>query len=192
MKPVMLCRCGTSFTRRYLQAGSRCARQHLDRHTAREKGRVITKHNLDTLANRLRAAGLRVTPQRRAVWSAFRAGAGGHLTAAEVFERARSGLPELSRATVYNALDEFVSAGLLQAVAGPGAVRYDSNLDTEHQHFHCLMCDMLYDIDVSDIDTLSIAGKRGFQVERKIVLFEGRCPRCAELASPTTKSPPTG
>ncbi len=134
------------------------------------------------LKDGLKAAGLRVTPQRRAIWAAFQEGAGGHLTAAEVFSRAQRDLPELSRATIYNALEEFVKAGLLQAVEGRGAVRYDPNLDTAHQHFQCLECAELYDIDVSGIDDIRIVGESGFQVRRKRVLFEGLCPRCSMLA----------
>src|SRR3954464_10743498 len=93
---------------------------------------------------RLRMAGLRVTPQRRAVWAAFSGGENGHLTADDVYELARHELPELSRATVYNSLAELVRAKLLRTVKGFGAVRYDSNLDPDHHHFHCQGCDRLY------------------------------------------------
>jgi Fe2+ or Zn2+ uptake regulation protein len=126
---------------------------------------------------RLRQAGLRVTPQRRAVLDAFRGGESGHLTAEEVFRAARREIPELARATVYNALAELVRVGLLQTVEGLGAVRYDPNLDPDHHHFHCLRCGRLYDVSPQGVEGVKLVGS--FEVRRKLVLFEGVCEQCA-------------
>ena len=129
--------------------------------------------------HRLRMAGLRVTPQRRAVWAAFREGERGHLTADEVYELARYELPELSRATVYNSLAELVRAKLLLTVKGLGAVRYDPNLDPDHHHFYCQGCDKLYDVHFQGVEHLQLLGEEGFVVDRKTVLFEGYCSSCS-------------
>ena len=131
------------------------------------------------MEKRLRAAGLRVTPQRRTVWSAFEKGTNRHLTADEVFERARYDLPELSRATVYNTLAKLVGAGLLRVVEGQGAVLYDPNPDPTHQHFRCRACDRLYDVHVEGIENLRISDDREFAVDQKTVLFGGLCPWCS-------------
>jgi Fur family ferric uptake transcriptional regulator len=128
---------------------------------------------------KMREAGLRVTPQRRAVWLAFGEGEDGHLAADEVFARARRGLPELSRATVYNTLAAFVGVGMLQAVESRGAVLYDPNPDPDHHHFRCRHCDRLYDVSVEGVGGLSIPGEEGFVVERKTVLLRGLCPTCS-------------
>lgn len=128
---------------------------------------------------KLRSAGLRVTPQRRAVWAAFDGGAGDHLTAEEVFGKARAELPELSRATVYNTLAALVGAGLLRAVESRGAVIYDPNPDPSHQHFRCTSCDRLYDVRVEGIEGLKVSDDQNFVVDRKAVLFSGLCPSCA-------------
>lgn len=127
----------------------------------------------------MRGAGLRVTPQRRAVLETFAAGATGHLTAEEVYERASSELPELARATVYNALRDFVRAGLLRSVDGLGPVRYDPNLDESHHHFHCLSCGGLHDIHPRGAEKVELTDE-GFIVERTQVLLEGTCPKCAD------------
>ena len=79
-------------------------------------------------AQLLRAHGLRATAQRRAIYSVFADAAiadsaNAHLSAEEVFQQARLQLPELSRATVYNALSELAEAGLLGLVEGPGPRR---------------------------------------------------------------------
>lgn len=133
---------------------------------------------------KLRAAGLRVTPQRRAVWSAFGEGAGDHLTADEVLGRARAALPELSRATVYNTLAALVEAGLLRAVESRGAVVYDPNPDPSHQHFRCRRCDRLYDVRVEGVEGLRVSGGQGFLVDRKTVVFVGLCPSCPRETAP--------
>ena len=131
------------------------------------------------LAARMRDAGLRVTPQRRAILGAFEGGGrGGHLTADEVYERAQAHLPELARATVYNALGELVRVGLLRAVDGLGAVRYEPSIDDAHHHFRCLECGRLYDVRLSTTEPIELA-ESGFVVERTRVLFEGTCPSCA-------------
>jgi len=136
------------------------------------------------IASRLRAAGLRVTPQRRAILGAFEPGPTGHLAAEEVYERARVDVPELARATVYNALGELVRSGLLRSVEGFGAVRYDSNLDSSHHHFRCRSCERLFDVHPHAADQIEL-DDGSFTVERVQVLLEGTCPECA-LPAPRT------
>mgnify|MGYP000061766627 CR=1 FL=1 len=129
------------------------------------------------IAHLLREHGLRVTPQRRAILSAFAEGEAGHLTADDVLQRARVELPELSRGTVYSALGELVVVGLLATVDGPGPQRYDRNLEPHH-HFRCGACGALLDVQVAGLEALKPL-EQGFEVERTQVLLEGRCPRCA-------------
>ncbi len=130
----------------------------------------------------MRAAGLRVTPQRRAILGVFAGESAGHLTAEEVYELARAGLPELARATVYNTLGELVRVGLLRSVEGFGAVRYDPNLDESHHHFRCLSCGRLYDVHPRGAERIELADGE-FVVEHTSVLLEGTCPGCARTAS---------
>lgn len=139
----------------------------------------MSPESVEKIEERLRAAGLKVTAQRRAVWSAFARGGAGHLTAEEVFERARGELPELARATVYNALSELVRAELLQVVEGRGALVYDANLDPEHHHFRCSSCGRLYDVHLEGADGLRISGDGGFVVDRKNIMLGGLCPACS-------------
>jgi Fe2+ or Zn2+ uptake regulation protein len=141
---------------------------------------MATEPTTDTAA-RIRAAGLRVTPQRRAVLGAFGPEAG-HLTADEVYERARTEVPELARATVYNALGELVRTGLLRAVEGLGAVRYDSNLDTSHHHFRCRSCGRLFDVHPRAADQIEL-DDGGFTVERVQILVEGTCRECGNRSA---------
>jgi Fe2+ or Zn2+ uptake regulation protein len=132
-------------------------------------------------AQLLRAHGLRATAQRRAIYRVFAEAAGAsatdaHLTAEEVFQEARRELPELSRATVYNALGELTEAGLLGLVEGPGPRRYDANVDPHH-HFRCRHCHELHDVELANVEVT--LRERGFRVQSAHVLLEGLCPKCA-------------
>lgn len=101
---------------------------------------------------------------------------GVHLTADEIYQRAQAELPELARATVYNTLGELVRVGLLRAVEGRGALRYEPNLD-DHHHFRCLGCGALYDVQPNGVGGLSL-NDSGFSVERAQIMLEGWCPTC--------------
>jgi len=129
------------------------------------------------IAATLREHGLRVTPQRRAIWNAFEGGRSGHLTADEVLRRARAELPELARGTVYNALTEFVSVGLLGTFDGGASQLYDANVEP-HQHFRCKVCAVFYDVRPAGLEELSL-DEPGFSVDRTHILFEGTCASCA-------------
>ncbi|MBV9603464.1 MAG: transcriptional repressor [Solirubrobacterales bacterium] len=137
-------------------------------------------------AQLLRANGLRATAQRRAIYSVFADAAeadsaNAHLSAEEVFQQARVQLPELSRATVYNALGELAEAGLLGLVEGPGPRRYDANV-MPHHHFRCRVCHQLHDVELDHVEVT--LHERGFMVQSSHVLLEGLCPTCASAADP--------
>ena len=137
-------------------------------------------------AQLLRAHGLRATAQRRAIYSVFAEAAtaesgNAHLSAEEVFQQARLQLPELSRATVYNALGELAEAGMLGLVEGAGPRRFDANV-TAHHHFRCRRCHELHDVELDNVDVY--LRERDFKVQSAHVLLEGLCPRCAAEAPP--------
>jgi Fe2+ or Zn2+ uptake regulation protein len=139
-------------------------------------------------AQLLRAHGLRATAQRRAIYAVFADAAdadsaNAHLSAEEVFQQARLQLPELSRATVYNALGELAEAGLLGLVEGPGPRRFDANV-MPHHHFRCRECHELHDVQLDSVEVT--LRERGFRVESSHVLLEGLCPRCAAGAGPVS------
>jgi Fe2+ or Zn2+ uptake regulation protein len=126
----------------------------------------------------LREHGLRVTPQRRVIWSAFEDGRAGHLSADDVLRRARRELPELARATVYNTLNELVGAGLLRRLEGRGSQLYDPNVD-DHHHFRCRRCSRLYDVHPSGLESVRLR-EDDFRVEELQLIYEGVCPSCLD------------
>ncbi len=99
----------------------------------------------ETLRAALEAAGRRCTPQRLAVFEAL-GRASHHPTAEEVYESVRGALPKISLATVYKALEAFVSGGLAAKLAGnDGSARYDARGDG-HYHLRCLSTGRVEDL----------------------------------------------
>ena len=121
----------------------------------------------------LRARGLRVTPQRRAILGAFAHGAAEHLSADEIHARAAAVVPELGRGTVYAALAELTELGLLAALGSPEPVRYETNTEP-HQHFRCRLCLRLFDVALAE----PAVALEGFVVEQITITAEGVCAEC--------------
>ena len=124
-----------------------------------------------------------MTAQRRVIVAVFDAGAGAdtephvHLTADEVLDRATAALPEISRATVYNTLNELVDAGELRAVhIGDRITRYDPNVHRRHDHLVCTSCGAIFDVPSNPV---SIAGAAaGFTIDSAETIYRGRCADC--------------
>ena len=99
----------------------------------------------------LRAAGLRFTRQRQALASILFDGAHKHLTAEQVHAAARKKRMRVSLATVYNALHQFTSAGLLrEIVIDSSRVYFDTNTG-DHHHFFEENTGCLTDVPASSV-----------------------------------------
>jgi Fur family ferric uptake transcriptional regulator len=136
-----------------------------------------------TLLERLRRRrGWRLTAQRRVVAEVLD-GEHVHLTPDEVLQRARQRLPEISLATVYNALNELVALGEVRVVeTGRGRVRYDPNVDRPHDHLVCLGCGALRDVYPRGRLSLPPSQRFGHRVVGRETTFKGYCRRCAPRA----------
>lgn len=136
---------------------------------------------MSDLLERLRVRGWRMTSQRRVVAEVLD-GDHVHLTADEVHARAVERLPEISRATVYNALGELVSLGEVLEVTTDGrAKRYDPNAHHPHQHLVCSGCGLIRDVhpDGDPLAGLPAEERFGFTVSGVEVTYRGLCASCA-------------
>jgi Fe2+ or Zn2+ uptake regulation protein len=137
---------------------------------------------MTTVSDHIRAfrrAGRRITPQRRLIFHIL-AEETDHLTAEEVFQRAVTAMPDVSRSTVYNTLNVLVEIGQLHQVvdASGSSTRYDTNVGAHH-HLCCLSCGALIDIERSFPDLeLPPEKAEGYQVVKRQVTFYGYCPEC--------------
>ncbi len=137
----------------------------------------------ESVEARLRAAGRRMTSQRRVIAQVFdqRRQSGGdvHLTADQVLLAARESLPEMSLATVYNALNDMVVVRALSEVSpDDGPRRYDANTAHDHHHLVCTVCGRVVDVRLDHLPTVPVSEADGFDVHDVDVTFRGRCPDC--------------
>jgi Fur family transcriptional regulator, stress-responsive regulator len=134
------------------------------------------------LVDRLRSRGWRLTAQRRVIAEVM-TGEHVHVTADDVFERSRAVLPEVSRATVYNTLNELVGMGELHEMThADGRKRYDPNVEERHHHLVCVDCGRILDVR-ADAPQLPADERHGFELVDVEVTFRARCPDCIGLAS---------
>ena len=133
----------------------------------------------------LRAAGLKVTPQRIAIVREV-AGDESHPSAQELFERLRRMLPTMSFATVYNTLSALADAGLGgQLSLAPGSTRFDPNTHP-HDHVVCDACGAVRDVAPPPSERASsdeggralASAAPGFSVRSVERIFRGLCVHC--------------
>lgn len=132
------------------------------------------------LIARLRAAGLRLTPQRLAIYGAL-VHTKRHPTAQELHEQLQERLPSLSPATVYNTLQVLVEHGLVHEIgdAGDGVVHYDADLEP-HLNLICTRCHRIDDFHLEAMVDAerTVATESGYQVQGARLVYYGICPTC--------------
>lgn len=127
---------------------------------------------------------MKVTPQRRAVFDALH-GDECHPTADVIFDRVRTTMPTVSLRTVYQALNDLVELGEVQAVSvGAGASLFDPNVSS-HDHFVCRQCDRVYDVMASRPQLAEGAEAAGHTVDAAEIVFRGLCASCAGHVPPS-------
>jgi len=142
--------------------------------------------SVETLIERFRQNGLKITPQRRVILELL-ADDDSHPTAEQVYQRVLLVMPEVSRTTVYNTLRELSDLGELTRVQdlSEGGQRYDTNSEPHH-HLYCVRCHKLIDID-HDFEGLSLAPEElsGYRILRRQVTLYAICPDCQAAESET-------
>ncbi len=126
-----------------------------------------------------REHGLRITPQRQAIYKALSASRE-HPTAEKLHARIQRRFPNISLDTVNRTLLTFAEIGLVDIVEGYGSARrYDPNLDVHH-HFHCIKCGAIVDFQSVSYDKLKVPPKirRAFTILNKKVVLNGICASC--------------
>ena len=131
---------------------------------------------------RLRAAGKRITPQRKLVLSIL-VGADGHLDAHDIYERGRRQGFHLSLATVYRTLNVLKETGVVREL----------HLDDEHHHYElddrdghshlvCLGCGRVIEVDSSAFaEAARVTGEaHSFEIASAQVELAGYCANCRQ------------
>jgi len=134
----------------------------------------------ESVRERLRARGLRWTPQRRTLVEVL-AETEGHVTGAELVERCRQRDPATTPSTVYRTLDVLEELEIVRHGHGPGGrEEYHVLPESVHGHLHCEACGARWEIgrDEAAAVVASLDAERGFEVDLSHVTIVGRCRAC--------------
>jgi Fur family peroxide stress response transcriptional regulator len=132
------------------------------------------------MAEALRAAGFRVTPQRREVLRIL-AKSAGHPDAGRIHRTALRSFPNVSLATVYKTLAALKAAGQVLELEFSGQPnRYDGLRPLPHPHVICTACGRIVDPVGAALGPLAaaVADETGFEIHGSRVDFFGTCPAC--------------
>lgn len=134
---------------------------------------------LEEIRRRFQACGVRLTPQRAAIYQAL-AGTTAHPTAEALYRKVKKQHPMMSQNTVYYTLGRLKAAGLVHEVNyWHDRARFDANMDLHH-HLICLGCRRIDDLTDDVLDRLVISARRAseFHVLGHRVDFHGYCAEC--------------
>jgi len=138
--------------------------------------------------DRLRARGLRWTPQRRTLIDVL-SRADGHVTGAELIERCREIDPTTIPSTVYRTLDVLEELGLLRHSHGAdGREEFHVQPVASHGHLHCKSCGTTWEVQADEAAGIveAMRRSRGFAVDLGHLSIAGQCAGCSEQ---TAQSP---
>jgi len=139
------------------------------------------KRRLEAYRRLCHEQGRRCTIQQQAILEAV-LDLDDHPTADQIFDIVKKTVPNLSRTTVYRALENIARMGLISKACHPGsAIRYDRRIEVHH-HLICLRCDGITDITDATLDSLNLPDTSGFdfEVQDFRVQLRGICRRCRE------------
>ena len=131
------------------------------------------------ITEQMKAKGLRITPQRFAVYANLLSRRD-HPTVDDILTEINSDLPIASKASVYSALTVLREVGLVREVLlDEGVTRYDAKVEAHH-HFVCDGCGQIEDVDWQVFGDLQVTQlPAGYQVNAYEITIRGCCDRCS-------------
>jgi Fur family peroxide stress response transcriptional regulator len=110
-------------------------------------------YTLEYLREQLKEKGLKVTPQRLAIYEAV-AKLKNHPTADQIIEYIKKNHPNIAVGTVYKVLDMLVENQLLKRVKNEKDImRYDA-VTHHHHHLYCTQTDRIEDFEDEELNEL--------------------------------------
>ena len=138
----------------------------------------LMNYSAETIKETLKSRGLRVTPQRFAVYANLLSRSD-HPTVEQILADLNQNFPVSSQATIYTSLQVLRDVGLVQEVLlEEGVSRYDANMK-KHHHFLCSKCGAIEDIPSNQFEPLNLSKLRsGLKAESYEIIVRGICDRC--------------
>ncbi|NTU54468.1 MAG: transcriptional repressor [Chlorobiaceae bacterium] len=130
---------------------------------------------------RCRQNGLKVTPQRIAIYNLLRETTG-HPSADCIYRKITDTWPTISFDTVNRTLLTFADIGVIAMVESYSLSRRFDSQTENHHHLHCIRCGQIIDFCDSSFDNLRIPDQitGSFTVTGKRMVISGICSDCTE------------
>jgi len=123
----------------------------------------------------LRTAGMRPTRQRLMLGEFLFANGGRHVTADMIYTEAAAANMPISRATVYNTLNQFTEAGLLRQIGIDGSKSFFDTNPGAHHHFFVDHEDRLLDVPAPGVEIERLPEPLpGYEISRVDVILHLR------------------
>lgn len=134
----------------------------------------------ETIIQKLRDSGHKITPQRMAIVGIL-AKSEGHPSAEDIHAQIQEDFPTMSLATVYRNILLLKSLGEVLELGFPdGSNRYDGRRPFPHPHLICIRCRKILDPDLESLDEMKkeVAAETDFKVLNHRLDFFGICGDC--------------
>lgn len=142
----------------------------------------------DDLVAVLRERGFRITKTRRVVCEVIADSHGEHLSAADIYARARArGDVPIDRSTVYRTLDTLEESHILRhGHLGHGPTVYHLTVEARHHHLVCNNCGTVVSLPGADLSDIinGVVERTGFVPDLDHFAMSGLCRDCADRARP--------
>ena len=138
------------------------------------------KKRFETIIQKLRDNGHKITPQRMAIVAVLTKSEG-HPSVEDIYDQIKTDFPTMSLATVYRNIVLIKSLGEVLELGFPdGSNRYDGNKPTPHPHVICVKCKKIVDPDLDSFDDMKkeVASATSFTILNHRLDFFGICSNC--------------
>ena len=142
---------------------------------------------METLKEKLKETGFKITPQRRAIIEILLKNDSEHLSSEEIYDLVRIDCPEIGLATVYRTMQLLDEIGAISKLnLDDGCIRYELNLGEEDTHHHhhliCKSCGKIIEVKEDLLDTIEneIQNLYKFNILNHDVKFYGTCDNCTK------------
>jgi Fur family ferric uptake transcriptional regulator len=144
--------------------------------SAKEKG-----IEYDVFRQYLKEKDLKLTSQRALILDTFLEFRG-HISAEELFQRARVKQPNVGFATVYRTLKHMNQCGIARELDfGEGRIKYEPEYNKQHHdHMICTSCGVYIEFLNPQIEELQeqVSRKHGFKITSHRMQLYGLCQKC--------------
>jgi len=139
----------------------------------------INNSETEIIAQKLKKAGLKITPQRIAILSEL-ADNYEHPTADAIYQKIKLKLPNISFDTVNRTLIAFAQSGVIKIAEGQDRARRYDPMTKPHHHFHCIRCNKIIDFENKEYDKIKLPESitKKHQVSSQKIVLEGICQDC--------------